>query len=82
MQNGLQQRETVGGRNNEEVPKVQSQDCSEGLAGAYVRVYDGGDKNRKRVNLNLNRPPLNTGEREAQAEALSGTHFIVSWERV
>lgn len=52
----------MGRRNNEEVPEVQSQDCSEGLAGAYVRVYDGGDRNRKRVNLNLNRPPLNTGE--------------------
>lgn len=54
MQNGLQQRETVGGRNNEEVPvEVQSQDCSEGLAGAYVHAYDGGDRNRKKGKLEL-----------------------------
>lgn len=52
--NGPQQREAVGGRNNEEIPvAVQSRNCSEGFAGAYVCVYDSGERNRRKSKLEL-----------------------------
>ena len=55
MQNGPQQKVTVGRRNNGGIPgEVQSQDHRERLAGAYVGCITVGTKIGGRVNLNLN----------------------------
>ena len=45
MQDGQQQRETVGGRNNGEIPvEVSSQDHRKRVAGAYVgRITVGSE---------------------------------------
>lgn len=74
MQNGPQQKETVGRRNNGGIPgEVQSQDHRERLAGAYVGCITVGTEIGGRVNLNLNWPPFSTQvRRETWAEALSG----------